>query len=445
MTAPQLAKSTYISGPDDKLAVIDVYEQSGSGVVNSYQETHGEAIDVLEGLNGEGGGGGGEGGGGEGSGGSGGSGDGGGGDGGSDVYDDVWDMAGDNSDLLAPNNEVDDLLDAVNESNDLNGLANMDSDILSDLANMGEGIKDSMCAAADFADDVFSTVGDVATQLVKGVALPSAAAVSNVIGRLAGGAGPAISSVGGMSRLVANTAMTASRIGIPNAFGTIASGALASGKMDKSILTRAVSMMVPDIIKRANIPLLNDIARSPVGNIISRVDPGIIGSTIRNMARPTYLNQGDYGRYYGNARDTFDIVDPYWNRTQFGNREVLNANVISQNAFMQEAMMSNVRTRPLYITPEPYGNQRYTNQHDVYYNPSPYHDRDYNSGGYKYNADGSVIDIDDRDLYMRRTSNRKNDAFLAAAVSFGQTTVEAFLRKEFTNVNAKINRSINAL
>ena len=39
----------------------------------------------------------------------------------------------------------------------------------------------------------------------------------------------------------------------------------------------------------------------------------------------------------------------------------------------------------------------------------------------------------------------KNDAFLAAAVSFGQITVEAFLRKEFTNVNAKINRSINAL
>ena len=70
MTAPQLAKSTYISGPDDKLAVIDVYEQSGSGVVNSYQETHGEAIDVLEGLNGEGGGGGGEGGGGDGAGGA---------------------------------------------------------------------------------------------------------------------------------------------------------------------------------------------------------------------------------------------------------------------------------------------------------------------------------------------------------------------------------------
>lgn len=438
MTAPQLAKTTFRSGPEDELAVIDVYEKQGSGVVNSYQETHKDSIDVLDSLNGEGAGeGGGEGGGGSTPDGS--------------ESEDPWESLGNNDDL-APNNDLSDLTGGLDGAPDVGSageaerLANMDPDTISDIDDLDENVRDGMCFRGDSVDEVFADVNGIETKIPRGINFNSLNSMNNIIGRLSGGNIANIIDRGGAASLVASSVLQGSRMGIPNVFGGIVNGVAAgvagNGKINNNVLARAVGMMIPEIVRNANIPVLGDIARSPFGNILARAAPGIIGNTIRNIARPTGLPQSGYSSYYGNARDTFGLVDPNWNRTTFGGQPVMNATVVSQNDFMQESMYANVTTRPLQISTTPSGNSRYTNTSDVYYNNPSTFDRDYNTGGEIYSQQGTVVPSQPIDIYNRRTQQRKDDAFMVAATSFGQATVAGFLAKKFAKTNIKINRSI---
>lgn len=446
MPAPQLATTTFTAGPDQKLAVIDVYEEDGSGIVNSFQELHNNAIDVLDTLTGnKGGGGGGEGGGGNG---------GGGGD--TDdgpAFEDFEDFDPIPSlDDFAPNNDFSDILDedisalpfedGFDSSFSLDKLSGLDNEILSNLNNLDKNIKNGIKMLGG-VNDVFAQLGDVTNRLVDGVNLTSINAINNIVGNLSGGVKSVISDIGGKASLIASAAITGSRIGLPNVFGTIVNGAVAqAGQIAKSTINKAVTMMVPEIVKNANIPLLNDIARSPFGSVVSTVAPGIISNTIQNMAKPRNMMDNEYSRYYGNARDTFDLIEPGWNTTSFGNSDnLLNASVISDNDFFTDAMMANVTTRPLQITPTE-GNSRYIDQSNTYYNNPETFDRDWDTGGFSYDDQGQIVNTTEQELFNRRTANRMTDSLITAALDFGKTTVESNLKKSFSKINAEINRSI---
>lgn len=435
MSAPKLATTTFQAGPDDKLAVIDVYEKEGSGVVNSFQETHGDAIDVLDTLAG---------------GGEKPKDNAGNGEGGGDEFKESDPYSGDN----APNNDSSDLTGGLDGAPDVGSageaerLANSDPDYISDIDDLDENVREGMCFRGDSTDEVFYDIEPLEdleeindynwnpAKIVKGVNFRSVKSVNNIINRLSGGAVKGrITDVGGMASLIASSAIQGSRMGMPNVFN-----AITRGKINKTILARAVGVMIPSIVAKANIPLLNDIARSPFGPMLPRVAPGIIGNTIKAIARPTGMPQNQYGQYYGNVRDTFDRIDPNWNKTSYGNRQVLNGTVVSSNEFMTEAMYANVSTRPLQIKSQFEGNGYY-NESDIYYNNPSTFDRDLNTGGYQYDRQGVVVQQDPSIIYDRRTQSRRDDSFMVAATAFSASTVESYLKKKFSKTNAKVNRS----
>lgn len=422
MTAPQLAETTFVSGPDDELAVVDVYEESGSGVVNSYQETHPQEIDPLEAVNG----------GGDGSNSS---------DDGGDPFADNDFLPSPNDDLNAPNNDLSDLTGGLDGAPDVgtsleaSRLTSGEDDWMSDLSDLDDDMRDSICMQPGMMDNIVYQSGEVISNVSSAVNFNSMQSLNNLIGKLSGGLDIGrIVDMGGLSSLVSTVSQAGSRIGIPNVFSRIVQG----GKFSNNILTAAVANMVPGIIRNANIPLLGDIARSPFGNILASISPGIIGNTIRAIARPTGMPQSQYGNYYGNARDTFSRVDPNWNRSNFGQFPgALNATVVSQNPFFQETMQANVSTRPLYVVPTSTG---YRNEADVY-NPDRVSYRP-EAGGKVWDDEGVLVDTSAEQDYERRTEYMREDSLMSAATVFPPRSVDDYIQSTFPDVGANVNRTV---
>ena len=428
MTAPQLAETTFVSGPDDGLAVVDVYGEGGSGVVNSYQETHPQEIDPLSAADG-----------GNGDDQSGGGGD---SEGGEDRLEDITPV--DYGDDSSPNNDLSDLTGGLDGAPDVGTsleaarLASGDEELVSDIQGLDDDMRGAICMQPSFMDNVVHQVGDVVTNVSSAVNFNSLQNLNNMVSRLAGGGVGSFGNIrdlGGLSSLVSTATQVASRAGIPNVFTQIVAG----GRFNKNILTAAVTNMIPGIVRNANIPLLGEIARSPLGNILASVSPGIIGNTIRSIARPTRMTQSQYGPYYGEVRDTFSRVDPSWNKTNFGGYPgALNARVVSQNPFLQETLRANVSTRPLQVVPTSTG---YVNQSDVYHEDRVTYVPE--TGGKVWDDEGVLVDTSASDDYARRTEYRKEDALMSAATVFPERTVDDYLSSTFPGVDADVNRTVD--
>lgn len=448
MTAPKLADTTFVSGPDDSLIVVDVYGNGGGGVVNSYQETHPAEIDPLTaaGGGGSGGGGGGGDGGGSGGGGSGG-GSGGGGGGESGAGGSSENTAGgeeytptSNSDDTAPNNDLSDLTGGLSGAPDVgtsleaNRLASGDTDYFSDIEALDDDIRGAISLQPDLLDNIVHELGDVVTDVTSAINFNSLQTLNSLVGKMAGGDFGTIKDLGGLASLVSTVTQTASRAGIPNVFNSI----LAGGKFTQDVLTTAVTNMVPGIVKNANISLLGDVARSPFGNVLAAVSPNIVGNTIRAIAPPTGMREADYGNYYGDARDTFSRVDPNWNKSNFGQfTNALNSTVVSQNPFLQQALKSNVATRPLYLEQDKFDN--YVNRMDTYDVDRPVYRQE--AGGKVWDDEGVLVETSPQNLYERQTQYRREDSLMAAAAVFPTRTVESFIAQTFPAVDAVVNRT----
>jgi hypothetical protein len=415
MAGPKLAETIAATGPDDKLIVVDVYEKEGSSVVNSYQETHPEAIDVLDTAKGT-------------------SQDGGGEEGGDDPLGDFIDQfTGDDSGGL--NNDISDLtgldpstdygLDSIEE------LAASNDDLLSDMSDLSDSIVNSFAIPGVVVPEIFSQSGDILSRLRSGIGNQSLNALTNMINQLSGGLFPtSILNNSGMGGLIAGVTNAASRIGIPGSFS-----AIARGINNQSVMDIALRTVLPDVVKRANIPLLNDIANTPLVRSVQNLIPGVIGETVRNLSRPTYLNQDGYANYYGETRQTFGRIDPNWNRdTRYDNGTVLNGTVVSSNPFYYDTAQANVMYSPINVSLNP--------DSDARANPSLV----------EYSRANDTVFVNDGEsqvMYETRAAQQQmEDRAMYVAGSLIKdkvtSTVASYLNKEFRNVGAIVNRSMFA-
>lgn len=419
MSAPKLATTTFEAGPDDKLAVVDVYAEGSGGIVNSYQETHDESIDVLDSLNGAGG---------DTTGGA------------TDALggtaaDNVGDAIG--SGLGGANNDLSDLtggLDGapdVGSMGDLESLTNGDSDLLSSMSDLAAPLSDSLSQIGQGFEDI-SVIenGLVVGNIAPGFDLKSIRGVNDVVTKLADGNYKGIiNHAGGLSNLVSNICNVGSRMGIPNVFSNISKGI-----NDVQLMAKSLTNIVPNIIKTANIPLLNDIARTPLAGMVKQISPNVIGSTIANITKPLNMVAGDIGKFYSQARSTFSKIDSDWNKVSFGANKILNATVVSQNPFMKQAMLTDICARPAVVIPNEMG--EVVNASDTYYNDPG---NSLNESGYSgsvYEGDHTPTPDEEATAYNQRTEDRFTDSFVAAALSFDRESVGAAIDNEFTEVGA---------
>lgn len=420
MSAPKLATTTFEAGPDDKLAVVDVYAESSGGIVNSYQETHDESIDVLDSLNGKAG------------------------DTTGDATDALGGSIGDNvgdaigSGLGGSNNDLSDLIGGLDGApdigsiGDLESLTNGDSDLLSSISDLAAPLSDSLSQIGQGFDDI-SVIenGVVVGSIAPGFDLKSVRGINDVVTKLSdGNYNGIINHAGGLSNLVSNVCNVGSRIGIPNVFSNITKGI-----NDIELMTKSLTNIVPNIIKTANIPLLNDIARTPLASVVKRIAPNVISNTIANITKPINMAVSDIGKFYSQARSTFSKIDADWNKVSFGANKILNATVVSQNPFMKQAMMTDICARPAVVIPNEMG--EVVNASDTYYDDDPGNSLiEAGYSGSVYEGDHTPTPDEEAISYNQRTEDRFTDSFIAAALSFDREKVGDAIETEFTEVGA---------
>lgn len=414
MTGPKMAETITATGPDDKLIVVDVYQEEGSAVVNSYQETHPEAIDVLDTAKGKP-------------------------QGGSEESSD--DPLGDfidkftGDDSAGANNDISDLTD-LDASTDygldsIEELAASNDELLSDITDLSDPLKGALAIPGQVVPEIYAQTGDMLNRLRAGISTQSLGALTNIVNQLSNGQFPTtILNSTGIGTLVAGVTSAASRIGIPNTFSAIASGINNQSAMDIALRT-----VLPEVVRKANIPLLNDIANTPLVRSVQNLIPGIVGETVRGLTRPTYLGQNEYAGYYGASRQTFGRIDSNWNSdVRYENGTVLNGTVVGSNPFYYDTAQASVMNYPITVKPNPNSgmdqNPAVVEYGDVYVNSTPL------VGESQEVFEGRVVreQIEDRAMVVAGSLLQ----------TFGQRTVGDYLDREFGTVGAVVNRTMFA-
>lgn len=375
----KLLDPVFHAGPDDKLAVVDVYEKDSSSVVNSYQEqfvedeieavdnaTPGSDEDILsdlEGLNND------------------------------DLLDNVPDPLQAvedslNDDLEALLNEVgqyDELdnfsglsdqfgsigsvlggdmsaltailstasklanfvgyspFDRLNNGFDLNSvvnqLANGNTSIFSSIRDLPSSLQGSIGGGFgidSIRNNVFASVGNTMTRTTYGMDYNGLQPVTNICSNLTGGSYNAqFTNRGGLSALIAGVSHIGNSYNLPNVFSSIAKTVT-----DPIVLTAAARPLIQRAAYNGDVDMFRDVAGSSVGPRMTNLVPGIVSTLISNMAKPAGLAQQEYPRYYQNLRGSMDTVQPGWNRYNREGGSVVNATVINSNPFMCDLMQS---------------------------------------------------------------------------------------------------------
>lgn len=405
MAGPKIANTTSANGPDDKLIVVDVYEENGSKVANSYQETHPEAIDVLDGL------------------------DGGGEEGLKDQGDIPVNDDFDGLDSDSPNNDLSDIapsydFNEVSQDELDEWLAGENYDFLGDINDLG-GLKDSFKSMIGGLDQIYVDINGAVSKLNGAVSPRSLNALTSLINKAGCGTyNPNISYRGSSTSFLSGLINAASRLGLPGALN-----AILNCITDPNVIGGVLSNVLPRVASQANIPLLNDIGNSRIANDVIGIMPNVISQTVSNLGRPNGMQQSQYGGYYGQASQSFNNIDPSWNSTvRYENGSSIDATVVNSNSFFRDTLQANVLSTPATVV---INNTSSGNAATVQYGQSPYAPQKY---------DSESIDAYNTRVATDRTTN----AVMSVATGLVAQSVSDSLRKSFGNVGAKLNRSISS-
>ncbi len=386
MAGPKIAKTTSANGPDDKLIVVDVYEEDGSQIENSYQETHPESLDVLDGLDG-------------------------GGAGGEKTPEELIEESFDGMDDYSANNDLEDLTGDFDPTDPWqldDYLTGGDNDLLGDFNSLSDKLQDFLRSGIQGLDDIYADLNGAVSKINGAISPRSMGGLTGLMNKLGCGYNPNISYRGSSIGFLSGLINAVSRLGLPGAFN-----AIANCISDPNVIGGVLRNVLPDVASRANIPLLNDIASSRVARDVIGVMPNIVGQTVRNLGRPTGMNQVEYRDYYNTASQSFSTIDGNWNsaiRGDYGRS--LDATVVNSNEFFGDTLQSSVMSYPVSVE---YNNAPNGNAAVVTYGPS-----------------GSHIATD-----------RVADTAMNVVTNLAAMEVSVALRKNFSQVGAKLNRSVN--
>lgn len=356
MSQSLLAKTTFQTGPDDSLRVVDVYGEQASGVINSYQAKDSEAIDVLDALNGK-----------------------------QDEKQDPQndqDNPGDSDsspDSDAPADDPSDPqsdpgsgdsgngsggsssdngpFDSVNP--DFSGGQNDPSDLQDRFSNGDSDLQEQLGNLSDLSAGQFN-YGNAAPQVITGtfnnlpvnipatVPIRDVRSLNGILNNLTGGKYPlSITDTSSLTGLLGSVLNAASGLNLPSVFTSL----LSSGKVDKNALYNAVNYALPQTTARGELGLFKDIASSAYAGQLKQNLPNIVSSVLTNVQKPYNLPRAQYPTYYGEMRTGLSNVDPQWNQRSRNGSYVLDSNAVCTNPFVTSMIKSNLVSQPMHVLP----------------------------------------------------------------------------------------------
>ena len=293
MSKSRLVETTFQSGPDDGLAAVDVYKKDTSEVVNSYDATEPEAIDVLDSLNGkadesnkdeppsdsEGND-----------------------DGSSNP--EGSDSSGNDDPFESLNPDTSDR--EITDSELVDRLTEGDQELGQCLRDLDDKTLSKLDIPKTSRDSIFGDFGGIKAKLPSKVPLPSVKSVATMVNNLSKGNYPAIiQDVGSKTNLIGSLTNIASALKLPDAFSKIAEY---SG-ISTSILVDAAKQGINSSLARGDLGAFKDVAKSSVASRMKYVIPNISNKAIRALEKPVEVDLRNYSDFYDDTTKALDKMD----------------------------------------------------------------------------------------------------------------------------------------
>lgn len=279
-----LVKTTYTSGPNDKLAAVDVYKKPGAAVVNSWQDLGAKVgLDVLGALTGTG--------------------------------------KGAISSLIKGviNGKL-----TLDPQAILNRMTGGNSPLGAAFRNVSDGIKSAVALPGNLANSVIATVNGT-IHAVSAAAMDDVRGLSSVINAATNGNyGISIVDNGAMAGMVASVSLQGSALGLPNVFST-----LARSIQSPSILSSAAGMIVGTAVRTGNLNLLMDISSSGVALQVGLQYPSLARDTFRYARPPQGLQSQGYPAYYGQVKSSMSSLSGGWSDYSRAGQSTYDASVFN--------------------------------------------------------------------------------------------------------------------
>ena len=288
--ASKLTPTTFVSGIDKELAVVDAYKKNDSKVVNSITKfLEEQGLDV------------------------------------GGVFGDLG--GGDLGGLIS--SVADGKLNVVAE--DLINRLGVVGPLKDSWKQLGDSVKSGMSTlniSPGMQDKIFATLGST-TSKVLGGDLSSVIGISKVINNVCNGNYnlKAIDK-GGIAALCSGLVKEASGFGLPNVFSS-----LATGIGDKDILKAVAKDIIPFAAKGGNIELLEDIALTAINGDMKSMLPKLGSELLKSIGinvRPEKLSS-----LYNRVNSLLDNNTPGWNKYNRNNETVISGTKVGQTNYLK--------------------------------------------------------------------------------------------------------------
>lgn len=266
----QLATPTFLSGPQDDLASVDVYDQKSLEVINSIQDLQDEQeLSLYDSLRGGAAG------------------------------------AMDTDTILQSYSGAGELV--VNKDNLIKRLSATSSSVLSGIRNISNQVAGAINKAIPGNAPLLAKVGTIVKQ-VQSTNLHSLASIGGTIANLTGN--PQLFSLqdqGAQIGLYSGLVQEASRLGIPNSFGE-----LMAAVENPYILRQVALQALPTIVGTSDIHSLGAMAEQLARGNVKHMLPQVVQQFASSFQRTTVLPAHEQKHEWGQIQDTFDDIDPDW-------------------------------------------------------------------------------------------------------------------------------------
>jgi hypothetical protein len=285
MGLASLVQTTFAAGPDDELAVADVYTKSDSNVINSIQE--------LEDADGSGLG--------------------------------ALALATVGVSKVPGVNYLSSDARYTSPDETLKRMAGEDNDLKSLFRNLTDPVKKAFTlnpTLKGVTSAVFN--GNNARLLTRG--LGDAKVIASMVNKFTGGSYKVnFKDLGSVSGLVSSLAIEGSRLGLPNTFST-----MARTITDKSVLLSSARNIIPFATKSGDLNLFSDLSTTSIAKDITKINPNAISSMISGFKIKAETQANSLSSIYDSANTSFTNIDDKWKNYARGENNAMSGAQIAE-------------------------------------------------------------------------------------------------------------------
>lgn len=150
----------------------------------------------------------------------------------------------------------------------------------------------------------------------------------------------------GMAGMVAGLSLAGSKIGMTDVFGTFAKNV-----KDTQVLTTAARPLMSEAANLGDASLFNSVAS--VGSVAKELSahmPGLTRKMAANVLPPENLSQRQYSVFYNDLKQNLNAVDTRWNKADRAGSTILSSTYTAKNDFMTDLLASKLNANTSHLT-----------------------------------------------------------------------------------------------